>query len=265
MTAAKGPSTGRRRGGPSAVLLLTSLCLVAAAVAASCSLLSRPGSVGPVGPVRLKAMLTVSKGLDWVGPLSFSPDGKNIAALGMVTAYLYDAVTHRQKGTWRVRDTRHDAPTSLAFSPDGKTLIISDSGAHSVFVWNVAAQRVTTTFPNPRNAFIYNTALSPDGRLMAESSDWAGHTYLWNMVTQRYTCMLTDPDFGVDPLAFSPDGATLAVGNGATGHGKDFGQIALWNIKRRTIRGAASVPGTHVRRASSSAPARRRPGRADAR
>ena len=38
---------------------------------------------------------------------------------------------------------------------------------------------------------------------MAESSDWAGHTYLWNMVTRRFTGELTDPDFGVDPLAFS--------------------------------------------------------------
>jgi len=240
MTAAEAPGTGRRRrGGPRALLLPTSLCLVAAAVAASCSLLSRPGSVGPV---RLEAMLTVSKDLDWVGPLAFSPDGKTLAALGMVTAYLYDAVTHRQKGTWRVRDTRRDAPTSLAFSPDGKTLIISDTGAHSAFVWNVAAQRVTTMYPNPRNAFIYNTALSSDGRLMAESSDWAGHTYLWSMVTQRYTGELTDPDFGVDPLAFSPDGATLAVGNGAIGHGKDFGQIALWNIKRRTIRATYQSP-----------------------
>ena len=234
MTAGPAPGTGRRRPGrPKVVLLLTGLCLAAAAVTGSCSLLGQPDWAGPV---RLEATLTVSKDLDWLGPLAFSPDGKRLAALGMVRAYFYDPVTHRRTGIWRVRDTRRDAPTSLAFSPDGKTLIISDNGGHSAFVWNVEAQRVATMFPNPPNVNIYDTALSPDGRLMAESSDYAGHTYLWNIVTRRYTGVLTDPDFGVDPLAFSPDGTTLAVGDGAIGRGKHFGQIALWNIKRRTIR-----------------------------
>src|SRR5260221_1220617 len=244
MTAGAAPPTTarRRRVERKPVLLLTGLVLAGVAVAAICPVLSQLDSDRPAGPVRLRATLTVSKFGDWVGPFDFSPDGKTPAALGIVTAYLYNPATLRRKGIWTVQDTRHDKPTSLAFGPDGKTLIISDTGLHSAFVWNLAAEAVTATFPNPRNARTYNTALSPDGRFMAESSDWAGHAYLWNMATRRYTAVLRNPDFGVDPLAFSPDSTTLAVGDAAIGHGKRFGQIALWNIARRTIRASYQTP-----------------------
>ncbi len=243
MTAgANPPGTGRQRRVGRKPVLLTGLILAAVVAGAIYPLLSRLDPDGPAGPVRLRATLTVSKFGDWLGPLEFSPDGKTIAALGIVTAYLYNPATLRRTGIWTAPDPHHNEPTSLAFGPAGKTLIISDGGRHSAFVWNLAAGAVTATFPNPRNARIYNTALSPDGKLMAESSDWAGHALLWNMATRRYTAVLINPGFGVDPLAFSPDSTTLAVGDAALGHGKRFGQIALWNLERRRIRASYQTP-----------------------
>jgi WD40 repeat protein len=231
----------RRRRLPRLALLLAVL-IVPAAVAASYSWLTRSGRAGPTGPVRLERTITVSSWGDWLGPLVFSRNGQTLAALGMENAYLYNPVTDARKSVWTNHDPLHDNPTDLALSPDGKTLIIANDGERSMFLWNIATQKVTATFPDPRNATIYDTALSPDGKLMAESADWAGHTYLWNMVTQRYTAVLSNPDFGVDPLAFSPDGTTLAVGNGAVGDGRRFGQIALWNVARRKIRASYQTP-----------------------
>lgn len=213
--------------------------IVLAAGAGSYSWLTRSG---PTGPVRLERTITVSSFGDWLGPLAFSRNGQTLAALGMEKAYLYNPVTGARKGVWTERDSRHNNPTDLALSPDGKTLIIANNGERSMFLWNIAAEKVTATFPDPRNAIIYDTALSPDGKLMAESADVAGRTYLWSMVTRRYIAILNNPDFGVDPLAFSPDSTTVAVGNGAVGDGRGFGQIALWNVARRKVRASYQTP-----------------------
>ena len=188
----------------------------AAAVVASCSLLSRPGSVGPVGPVRLEAMLTVSKDLDWVGPLSFSPDGKNLAALGMVTAYLYDAVTHRQKGTWRVRDTRRDAPTSLAFSPDGATLVVGNGAiGHGkdfgqIALWNIKRRTIRATYQSPDHGQVQAVTFSRDGALLAATG--IRSIYLWQPATGQSAGTLAGPQGAVvRDIAFSPDDRMLAA------------------------------------------------------
>jgi WD40 repeat protein len=222
--------------------LVLALLLAALVVAASYSWLTWFGHARPTGPVRLERTITVSPFGDWLGRLAFSRDGQPLAALGSENAYLYNPVTDTRTGVWTNHDPRYDNPTDLAFSPDGKTLIIANNGQRSMFLWNIAAGKMTATFPNPTNAYIYNAALSPDGKLVAESADWAGRTYLWNMVTRRYTAMLTDPGFGVDPLAFSPDGSTLAVGNGAVGDGRGHGQVALWNVARRQISASYRTP-----------------------
>lgn len=218
------------------------LLLAALVAAAAYSGLTWFGHARPTGPVRLERTITVSSPGDWLGSLAFSRGGQTLAALGTENAYLYNPVTDKREGVWTDHDPRHDNPTDVAFSPDGKTLIITNNGERSMFLWNIATEKVTATFPNPRNAYIYNAALSPDGTLVAESANWAGHTYLWNMARRRYIAVLNNPGFGVDPLAFSPDGSTLAVGNGAAGHGRGFGQVALWNLARRTIRTSYRTP-----------------------
>ena len=201
------------------------------------------GPAGPTGPVRLERTITVSPPGQWLRPIVFSRDGRTVAALGSEKAYLYSPSTGRRAGVWSDPDTFHDNPVDLAFTPDGKALVISDRGDRSAYLWNVDTSTVAAAFPNPPNAYIDDAALSPDGTLLAEVPNWAGHTYLWNMVTRRYVAVLNDPGYGVESLAFSPDGAILAVGDstdfGPRGH---HGWVALWNVASRKINTSYRLP-----------------------
>jgi WD40 repeat protein len=223
--------------------LLAAAVIVVVAVAAGDWSAARSSGPRPTGPVRLQRTISTGDEGDWLESLAFSPDGRRIAAAGFEHAYVYDTGTGRRAGVWVNRDPRHDRPSAVAFSPDGVHVIISNLGQRSGYRWNVQTGQVEASFPDPEtNLVVYDSALSPNGRLMAESSERAGETYLFDVAAGRYVGVLNNPDFGVDPLAFSPDGTTLAVGNGSAGRGRGFGQVALWKVARRTITATFPTP-----------------------
>jgi len=229
------------RGNPG-LALLAGLCLIAV-FAVRWLWPNAPWTPGPTGPVRLERTITVSAFGDWLAPIVFSRDGRTIAAMGDEKAYLYNLTTGRRARIWTNPDTVHDKPTELAFTLDGKALLISNSGELSAYLWNIATGTVAATFPDPPNTSIDDTALSPDGTLLAEEANWAGTTYLWNTVTRHYAGVLNDPGFGAESLAFSPDGAILAVGDSwVVGPSRQHGWVALWNVASRKISASYRLP-----------------------
>ena len=88
-------------------------------------------------------------------------------------------------------------------------------------------------------------AFSPDGHTLAVGTTLAGHdgpgrTYLWNLRKDRLIAVLSsrgDPgDSGTDAVTFSPDGHSLATGEGT-------GTTDLWNLASRTISATFADPG----------------------
>jgi len=142
--------------------------------------------------------------------VAFSPDGKTVAAGGLLSTVLWNVAA--KKVTATLPDPGGKGVDSVAFSPDGKTLAVGDVNGH-VYLWNTTTGQLTGTLTDPGSKGVRPVAFSPDGKTLAVG-DFNGSSYLWNVATGKIAA--TFPDLaskGVDSVAFSPDGKTLAIGD----------------------------------------------------
>ena len=159
--------------------------------------------------------------------LAFSPDGTILASSGGWPDYrirLWDVATHQP------RDTRFDntgSPYALSFSPDGKTLV-SGGRDNIVRLWDVQTGELKSRLKGHRddvNAVIF----SENGEVCASGSD-DGTIRLWTVHTGVMLAILKgDTKFpeGINALAFSPNGSTLASAT--------TDQIWLWDIDTKQV------------------------------
>lgn len=118
---------------------------------------------------------------------------------------------------------------AVAFAPDGKT-IVSGSYDETLKLWNVRTGNLLRTinvYPNKKFAggIIGSVAFAPDSRTVVAGSryapiqQWEVTTGKWRRLFRGYVC-----GFRCSDAVFSPDGKTIAGGDG------EAGTVKIWDV-----------------------------------
>ena len=159
--------------------------------------------------------------------VAFSPDDSKLAVGSTIGLWLYDVATMNPLALW---DTERGLVSTVAFSPNG-TLLASGNWDAEVKVWNVQSQQcIFKTRREGRFDDAHQLLFSPDGQRLASSGGRYGAVYVWHSKTGEQVTKLTFenvPEKGLRdfiPLAFSPDGNTLASASPEN-------TFSLWDIQ----------------------------------
>ena len=176
----------------------------------------------------------------------YSPDGKTIAtarAWKDDAVQLWDAVTGEIKATL----TGYTQIKAVAYSPDGNTITTAgDYRNNSLQSWD--AQTMEPKFPSTEHTkgIFSSIVYAPDGDTIATVNLDDDTIQFWNVKmgkhkstfkhTKALHFALTDREYDISSVAYSPDGNTIVTGGGYYKH--DEGTVYLWHMrtgKRKTL------------------------------
>jgi WD40 repeat protein len=114
-----------------------------------------------------------------IGAISFSPDGRTLAAGADETIRLWDVATGKEriafeKVTYSVQ--------AIVFSSDGRTLVSGGIRGDRLTLWDVASAKGMTTLSG--HSHVESLAISADGSTLVSGS-LEGTVKLWDMPTTR--------------------------------------------------------------------------------
>ena len=218
-------------------------------------------AAGGSSPLRLWDVATGTPGVtiaglaDGVECVKYSPDGKVLATSGEMngTVRLWDAATGKSIASLQCHPP-HICVLSIAFTPDGKTLVSAGNDAAIVVTSLATGENAATLLGHDDT--VTCVAISPDGTTIASGGfdiNNDGTVRLWDISSGENTATL-GPFYGggnffghgasivgVESVAFSPDGKTLAAGYGN-------GTIRLWSTATckmiATLKGVVVGSGT---------------------
>jgi len=174
---------------------------------------------------------------------TFSPDGKTIAGAGWsdstTSAIEFWSVTTSTLSR-SIETSNPFACSAVAYSLDGST-IASGSGmvvdgvlSFRIGLWNASSGSQTKSFSSVANNSINAVAFSTDGKFVADGGKSidsektaSGVLELWSATTGKSAeGFRTAEDDGVNSVAFSPDGKTVAAGGTSSTKG---GVVEIWS------------------------------------
>jgi WD40 repeat protein len=139
-----------------------------------------------------------------IGSVTFSPDGKLLAAASNQNVVLWDLRTSKAVLTL----TGHTSGVrSVAFSPDGSR-VVSAGVDRTVRLWEARTGREIVSFRG--HGRVVSVAFSPDGRCVASGSD-DQTVKLWQTWTAPETCSWPASSRTVTAVALTAEGKLAAV------------------------------------------------------
>jgi WD40 repeat protein/transcriptional regulator with XRE-family HTH domain len=159
---------------------------------------------------------------DGVLSAAYSPDGKQLAAIGMDgTVIQWEAVTGRElrRIPGSTQANNFVSTQRISYSPDGKSLFATDENRIKIYdpqlgtpVRELSGQAAAVTA----------IAVSRDGKFLA-SGALDGSVLLWDLVSDAPVQPLEGHTQAVENLTFSPDGKWLVTAG-------DDGALKIWDV-----------------------------------
>jgi WD40 repeat protein len=141
--------------------------------------------------------------------MAFAPKGRPLAVgCDVGTVHLWDPVTWQRQGSL----PNPAGLGAVAYSPDGARLAVG-YGDKPTVVWDMATRQVQHRLPREPGEDLGAVVFSPDGKTLV--TPIIGGVRFWNAATGTplHEVLITDwPGLRkVVPVAYSPDGLTLAI------------------------------------------------------